>query len=107
MYKYQHLIVFVVDISAYNEYYDEHEHGNVNKLRYALNLFESVLKRNDELNGRNIVLCFDKMDIFRNKIIAESIPFSECDLFLDYTYDATEYINDRRFDLAFKATERV
>ena len=103
LYQYIHSLIFIVDVSRFDEYdiYDGSE--KINKLSHSLDLFISIVKDEDKLTGTNIILFMNFNDKFTNKIINKNIPLNKCDIFKDYQYNKDEYINDRRYDLALRA----
>ncbi len=67
-------IIFVVDLSSYNEYFVDENGRKRNKLEYA----QSTLDHYKTLDARKLVL-LTKRDVFREKV--KTTPLSVCPLF--------------------------
>ena len=85
------LVLFVVDISGYNNITDEGR----NTLHESLEVFEGICQ-DKFLKGAKTVLLFNKCDLFRKKLYVA--PLKEC--FPDYTgnrdvCEANTYISDK------------
>ena len=83
LYKYVHMILFVVDLSCFDEYIINDDGQNVNKMVYTVELFKSVIAEKYLLSKKNnIVVLFNKVDLFEEKI-KNNIPLDECKFFSD------------------------
>ncbi|KAJ3424885.1 guanine nucleotide-binding protein g(o) subunit alpha [Anaeramoeba flamelloides] len=72
------ILIFVIAVSEYN--LSLYEEQTVNRMHESLSVFQKTTK-NDFLKKKNIVLLFNKVDLFKEKI--KKIPLTVC--FPEYT----------------------
>eukprot|EP01084_Bolivina_argentea_P299275 515848_1 len=80
LYHYIDSLVYVFDISTYNEY----DNDGCNKFVKAFNLFSAIV--NNPILSMSVpkIILLNKVDIFKNKIVNKNISLKSCPMFVNY-----------------------
>lgn len=75
------IVLFCVSMSDYDEFFDEGNGGQVNKMMASKQLFESIVTH-PSFEKKQFLLLLNKFDLLEEKI--ERVPLSRCEWFPDF-----------------------